>query len=397
MRLCITGDWHLDINNRFEDSVDTLKRLVKKVVEEKPDYFLFLGDAYHTWRCLPVEQYYFHMALLDITNAGIQTIVLVGNHDVAESEVYESKHCFTELKTLKPSRIQVIDAPTTIKLSDKVSGIFIPHIMKSNIKESYPDTFNEILDGQMEIVGKNKDKIILFSHVYLAEAKIGTADMIVSGNRQVSVKDIEKRGIVLGFFSDIHKSQKIGQGSFYPGSITRVDFGEASDPKGFITYDSFTDSVGFIDLHSRVMDEVTIDLVDPGFVRADGKNIKEGSIDSPVEKPLEYIYDALSVKDQLGYQFKDSIVKVKLICTKEQKALLEGADEKIATFLIDTIGIHSLKSISYEITDSVSVRNAAVNESLKPAEALDKWIEMQSYKEDTGTQVRIAGEKIIKG
>jgi len=400
MRLCITGDWHIDVNNRLDDMADTLKRLVKKVIDERPDHFIFLGDAYRTWRPLPVEMYYFHMAILDILNANIPVIILVGNHDTPESEQYEGKHCFTELQSLAKGKVKVIDKPELLnfgraKEKHMLWALFIPYIPKADITESYPQTFNDILKNKLAGIDQKVDEVILFSHVYLAEAKIGSADMVISGTRQVSVSDIKKQGIKLGFFSDIHKSQKIESAYYYPGSIERVDFGEAGDIKGLISYDSSDGCVSFINLDSRVMDEVIIDLVEPGFVRADGKNIKEANF--PVEKPLEYIYDALSMKSRLGYQFKDSIVKVKIIATKEQKAMLEGADEKIATFLIDTIGIHSLKSISYEITDSVSVRNAAVNESLKPAEALDKWIDMQDYKEDTGTQVRIAGEKIIKG
>jgi len=399
MKAVISADWHIDKNNRFEDMEVTLKELTQHVIGIKPKYFIFLGDAFKNWRPIPMELALFRHHIQKIAEAGIKVLILVGNHDYPESEDYRGYHCFSEFYDWSKyqKNIEVIDNPNVMKLSDKASGIFIPHIPKNKIEKSYEDSFEGILSNLLAEMNKDdagKPKRMLFSHVYLQEAKVGAGDININTANGVSVGTIKKHGIDTAFLGDIHKSQRIEPGYFYPGSIERVDFGEKDDIKGFIVYDDETDGVEFIHLNSRSMVDMVINLVDHGFYKTGKEADKQPAIPIKIDDVEDYIEATLTQKKKA---LKNAIVKIKMVCTKEQKAVLDNIEEKTVKALLDTYNVHRLKSIGYEIVDAISVRNAEVNESLTPVLALHKYVGMKDYSDDAKKYILMAGEKIIKG
>lgn len=410
MKICITADWHINKDNRLEDIERTIAELVQKVIAIKPDYFIFLGDGYRNWRPTPLEMDIFHQAILEIAAKYIHVIIVVGNHDYPESAEYRGVHCFTELTTLVSNhpeyKIQVIDKPFLFgDFSPGMDAIFIPYLPKAMVNGTYEETFVTVLNQQVK--QKSDKKIVLFSHVFLKEAKIGAGDMEVIAGNQVSAEVLREAGIQVAFLGDIHKAQCITPQYFYPGSIERIDFGERDDTKGFIVYKPNPsnlavghngDEIEFVELNARKLEQVVIDLVNPGLIKVG--IIKEGmeNVDEmkpiPTQNPYGYIIEYL---DNNKEQLKDAVVKIKIICTKEQKSKIDIYENKIVSILLDKIGIHSLKSISYDLVDSVSVRNADVNESLDPLKAFRIWVGMQDYKGDMVQHIILAGDNILKG
>ncbi len=409
MKICITADWHINKDNRLEDTERTINELVQKVISVHPDWFVFLGDAYKNWRPTPLEMNIFHRAICDIASQKIEVFIVVGNHDYPENAEYKGKHCYTEISTLTKNHpdyiIRVVDEPS-VMVGSNPQAIFIPYLPKSTLTGTYNETFSEVLKQQVSQL-KSK-KVLLFSHLFLNEAKIGAGDIEIISTNQVSADMLRECGIQMAFFGDIHKAQKIDPFYFYPGSIERIDFGERDDTKGFIVYKSTDklnlrtdfngDEIEFVELHARKLEQVVIDLVNPGLIKVG--LIKEGleNVDEaksgPVQDPYGYIIEYL---DNNKEQLKDAVVKIKIICTKEQKLKIDDKENKIVSYLLDVININSLKSFSYELTDSVAVRNTNINESLDPVKALHLWIGMQTYKEDMAQYITLAGENILKG
>ena len=397
MKIVVSADWHIDANRRWDDTKNTLKRLVDETIKQKPDYFVFVGDGFKSWHPIPLEMELFRQTIFAIANAKIGVFIVVGNHDTPESGQYEGSHCFIEfedwVEQMNLKNIKVIDGPHIQEFGEFV-GYFVPHIPKAAVeKSSFADVYAKILTDFREHKGNKKG--IVFSHVYIAEAKLGAGDMVIcGGSRQVPAQWFKEFNLV--FCGDVHKAQKIEPNIYYPGSTERIDFGEAGDIKGMIAYDSKDDGVDFINLNTRNMEEIVMDLVNPGFVksttRGDTRTTERTEVE--IDNCLMYIAKALEAKRE---QLRDAIVKVRVICTKEQKAQIGDCDEKLNDLLLNELKVHSVKSISYEITDKVSVRNSEINESLGPVAALNKFLGMQEYKPDTAQQIRIAGEKIIKG
>lgn len=398
MKICISGDFHIDANNRIDDFISTANNMLEEIRKIGPDVFVFVGDAYKTYKPSPLEMNVFHNIILRISQEVGKVFIVVGNHDYPESELHQGKHCFTELKTLiSESNIKVIDEPCSFDMSDKNSHhlfIMIPHLPKASLKEkSYDEVYKKLLPDLMS--GYNTDwKKILFSHAYIQEARLGKNDMVVSdNNRSLSVHSLTDSGIDYGFFGDIHKSQRLSErpGIYYTGSLERVDFGEQEDIKGFIELNTEVGSVSFINVHARNMVEVTLDLMKPGFIRVmedEPAPINMADIES-------YVIKSLTEKED---NLLDAIVKIRFICNKQQKSKLDDMEEKIIKFLTDDCKIYSLKSISYELNDNVVVRNKDINEMLDPVQALIKWSGTQNYSnENWKKMILFEGEKIIKG
>jgi DNA repair exonuclease SbcCD nuclease subunit len=405
MKTIISGDWHLNLANRWYDFTSTVTQLVKKVIEIRPKYFVFCGDGFLNCHPLPIEMALFRRAILEISESGIVVILVIGNHDVAESETFQGRHALFEFKDWGihnegRDNIILIDTPETmIDFSDKLSAIIIPHLPKASIEVSYAETYKKVLSEMVVMVPKGK-KIALFTHAYIAEAVLGANDLTVNTKNAVPKSVIEDAGVHIAFVSDIHRAQKIGEKIYLPGSIERVDFGEAGDIKGMICYDDVSGEVEFIELDSRKLEQVIIDLVNPGFIKmaVNDEGVPDGPKAEPVLDPYEYIMGMLA-EFKMIERLKDAIVKIRVVCTKEQKFKMDICEEKIKAYLLDSIKINALKSFTYEIVDNVSVRCAEVNESLSPANALLKWVEMgkeNAYKEETKQRIILEGNRIIK-
>ena len=278
MKICISADWHINKDLRLEDMERTLTELVQKVIAVQPGYFIFLGDAYRNWRPTPLEMDIFHKAIKDIASHDIQVLIVVGNNDYPESAEYRGVHCFTELTTLVSNhpeyKIQVIDKPLLLEnYGLDISALFIPYLPKSMIIGNYEEIYADVLTRLIQQA--TVKKMVLFSHVFLKEAKIGAGDMEVVASNQVSAEILRAAGINVAFLGDIHKAQCITPQFFYPGSIERIDFGEREDTKGFIIYepaniagkDNNGDEIEFVELNARKLEQIVIDLVNPGFVK----------------------------------------------------------------------------------------------------------------------------------
>ena len=69
------------LNVRFEDFVAALTKVVDYAIEQKCDIFLFSGDAYRNASPEPIYQKMFAGQLKRLSDAGIKSILVVGNHD----------------------------------------------------------------------------------------------------------------------------------------------------------------------------------------------------------------------------------------------------------------------------------------------------------------------------
>lgn len=391
MKIAMSADWHINSQNRIDDFIKTSDCLIKELKKIKPDMFVFIGDSYRNWHPLPLEMNVFHKTIYRIAEICKSVKIVVGNHDWPESDEQNGKHCFTEIQTLVGpcDNISVYDNPHIIEINDdkdiKKLLIFIPHIPKSKlINNSYSNAYAKILLELLSDYDNSWIKI-LFSHAYIQGAKVGSGDMVVQGdNKTLSLSILTNSNINYGFFGDIHKQQQLSikPAIYYTGSLERVDFGERLDKKGFLLLDTSLEidkQVKFIEIPTRQLQEVIIDLTKP----SDFNNI------------YNYIIKLLLP------ELQQSIVKLKIICTKQQKVELDNIEKDIIKYLFKIININSLKSISYEIVDTVVVRNSEINEMLDPQSAFRKWLEIQPYTPNVDNtmveSVLNEGINIIKG
>jgi exonuclease SbcD len=265
MKLLHFADAHIDMANygrhdpetglplRVLDFLKSLDVIIEAAVTEKVDLVIFAGDAYRDRSPAPTFQREWGKRIIRLSKAGIRTLLLVGNHDL--SPALGRATSIQEFETLDIPHVTVLDKPQFLTAEDigmPVQVIAIPWVSRSGLMAATdvnPDeVFTNIEERLTGLVNAWLDKadpdlpVILTAHASVQGAKLGSertimlgADLVLPGSL---VRDPRLDYVALGH---IHKPQDLNENAqppvIYPGSIERVDFGEAEDDKFFIIAD----------------------------------------------------------------------------------------------------------------------------------------------------------------
>jgi exonuclease SbcD len=261
------ADAHIDMANfgrhdpetglpvRVMDFLKSLDEIVDAAIKEKVDMVIFAGDAYKDRNPAPTYQREWGRRIMRLSKAGIPTLLLVGNHDLSPS--LGRAHALEEYATLEVPHIHVLDEPSYLgpeQLENlPLQVIALPWLTRSgmmaklSISATEPSKIYEELEERLtELVNHYLDDevdaelpTILVAHASVQGASYGGERTVMLGNDLVLsgslVKDKRLDYVALGH---IHKKQNLNEGQqppvIYPGSIERVDFGEARDDKFFV-------------------------------------------------------------------------------------------------------------------------------------------------------------------
>ena len=260
------ADAHIDIANqgrrdpqsglpvRVLDFLKSLDKIVDTAIEEKVDLVIFAGDAYKDRSPAPTFQREWGKRMIRLSLAGIPTILLVGNHD--RSPALGRANALQEFDTLQVPHIWTISQPTLLKPGDleglPVQVMAIPWVSRSGLMNSLgmsasqTDLAYQEIESRLEMLvntwlGQINPAlpVVLTAHASIEGAKYGSersvmlgADVTLAGRL---VRNPQIDYVALGH---IHKAQNLNENGhppvIYPGSIERVDFGEARDEKFFV-------------------------------------------------------------------------------------------------------------------------------------------------------------------
>jgi exonuclease SbcD len=269
MKLLHFADAHIDMANygrhdpetglplRVLDFLKSLDTIVDAAINEKVDMVIFAGDAYKDRSPAPTFQREWGKRIMRLSQAKIPTLLLVGNHDISPS--VGRAHAIQEFDTLQVPYVRVLQKPEFLTPQElwglPVQVIAMPWVSRSslmaNLDLSGADTsevfsnIEERISGLVEEWIGEADKtlpLILTAHASVEGAKFGAERMVMLGSDLVLptalVKDDRLDYVAMGH---IHKPQDVNEGGYppviYPGSIERVDFGEAADDRYFILAD----------------------------------------------------------------------------------------------------------------------------------------------------------------
>jgi len=241
IKLLHFADAHIDMANygkhdpqsglpmRVIDFLKSLDDIVDTAIQEKVDLVIFAGDAYKDRS--------------------------PGNHDISPST--GRAHAIQEFETLEVPHVRVLDKPQFLTPEDlenlPVQVLALPWISRSgfmasqelsgadleDVYQTLGKRLGELIDEWLEEADPELP-IILTAHASVEGAEYGNERMVMLGRDIVLppslVKDERFDYVALGH---IHKAQNLNEGGhppvIYPGSIERVDFGEAKDKKYFVT------------------------------------------------------------------------------------------------------------------------------------------------------------------
>ncbi len=353
MRILHFADAHIDMANygrhdpetglplRVLDFLKSLDTIVDAAINEKVDMVIFAGDAYKDRSPAPTFQREWGRRIIRLSRAKIPTLLLVGNHDL--SPAIGRAHAIQEFDTLQVPYVRVLQTPELLKPNDlwglPIQVIALPWISRSGLMASLDMSaadssevfaniefrISELIEGWLEEVDPSLP-LIFTAHASVQGATFGSERMVMLGSDLVLPGSLVKNPrfdyVALGH---IHKPQDLNEGGqppvIYPGSIERVDFGEAADDRYFIVADvmrgktkvewrklegarRFIDRRIVLTSSESVMENLKDALPKP-------KEIEDAIIRLTVEYPREYdsLIDELALRKYTENAFEFHMVK----------------------------------------------------------------------------------------
>jgi DNA repair protein SbcD/Mre11 len=403
MKILHFADAHIDMANygrhdpqtglplRVLDFLKALDTIVDAAVSEQVDMVIFAGDAYKDRSPAPTFQREWGKRIIRLSRAKIPTLLLVGNHDL--SPAIGRAHAIQEFDTLQVPFVRVLQKPEFLSPNDlwdlPVQVIAMPWVSRSGLMASVDasavdvrELFARIEDRISSLVedwmsdADPRLPLILTAHASVEGAMFGAERMVMLGSDLVLptalVKDRRLDYVAMGH---IHKPQDLNEGShppvIYPGSIERIDFGEARDDKFFIIADV---ARGATQVQWRKIDGTRL------FIE------RRTSLDS-AENVTEHLLRILPTPDKMT----DAIVKLTIEYPREMDVLID--ETALRKYTECCFEFHLVKRPKHDAR--VRIPEGQTVSSLSPLELLTQYFEASKIHESEELQ-QLARE-IISG
>ena len=367
MKLLHTADIHLGfkthgrrdpdtgLNTRVLDVQESLDAVVQRALDADVDAFLFCGDAYHTADPTPTQQKIFVQGLRPLAEADIPIVLIVGNHDhpvtfgrassldifdhvIGEVYCYRKPAPSVQIIDTKSGPLQLIPLPWPIRsqiLTKDEYRTLSPDELRQFIEEHYVTYVqrraNEILEGESGVTPDGTEQslspdvpTVLAGHVTVQGAALAGSEhtTTIASEPTFTVGQLAVRPIDYVALGHVHRPQDRNEDHHppvvYSGSIERVTFNEADEPKGFqlVDIDPSRDPVThttFVETPARPFVAVQVDVRDA---------------DEPTERILEAIEDR---------DVTDAIVRIRYRVAEEQVAQVDQARIREALAPAETV------------------------------------------------------------
>jgi DNA repair exonuclease SbcCD nuclease subunit len=217
MKILRVGDPHIRPNNILE--ANQLMEFICNIVKSaKVDRLEILGDLFHTHAVVRLEVLEFWDKWLQRFSDIVETVVLVGNHDMG-GDYHSHSHALTVFKRIKNEKLKIIDEPTTI-------GVFgyLPYVHDGAI----------FLEYARRLASQNAK--VLVCHATFSGSQFDNGFYAPEG---INPDDVPFDKIISGH---IHKEQILAGGKVdYPGTAKWDTASDANERKGVWLYEHDVD------------------------------------------------------------------------------------------------------------------------------------------------------------
>ncbi len=408
MRILHFSDLHIGVENygrtdpntglstRLGDFLDALDELVEFALADGVDVVVLAGDAYKGRDPTQTHQREFARRLLRLSDGGIATFLLPGNHDLPAAtgrahavEIFSTLqvpnvHVGASLQTyVVPTRagpLQVLAVPWPSRgamlAREELRGLSIEEIRAETERR-----MTMAIAGRAEGIDPDVPAI-LAGHVTVNGATVGSERSMMLGNDHVlNVSAVQRPELEYVALGHIHKHQVLrpaGEGGpavAYSGSLQRVDFSEESDDKGFCVVD--------IDPRTpqgqRLKDFRFQNIAARPFVTVDA------TVPEVEQNPAAFVTRAIS-----RHRVDGAIVRLRVKLTSEQSAKLRDADLRPSLS-----SAHYVASISREVTDAERRRISVEPSDLQPLTALRMYLESRGFSAERRDHLLERAEELL--
>jgi len=388
MKLLHFADAHIDMTNygkhdpesglpfRVQDFLKSLDTIVDAAISENVELVIFAGDAYKDRSPAPTFQREWGRRIMRLSQAKIPTLLLIGNHDISPS--IGRAHALQEFITLQVPFVKVLDKPCLLKSDDlwglPIQVIAMPWITRSGLMAATGEVdateafsriesnIGDLIEGWLEEADSSLP-IILTSHASIEGAKFGGERLVMLGNDLVLsgslVKNKKFSYVAMGH---IHKPQDVNEGYqppvIYPGSIERVDFGEAKEDRFFVIADIEKGK------------DTQVDWVQLKGVR---KFIDRRTVLRSDENVTDALKDALPSPKEMS----EAIVRLSVEYPREWDTLID--ETALRKYTEDTFEFHLVKHPQSEAR--VRIAEGQVVSSLSPLDLLTQYFDASKAKD----------------
>ena len=403
LRVLHFADAHIDIANygrhdaesglpvRVTDFLQALDQIVDRAIEEDVDLVLFAGDAYKDRNPQPTFQREWGRRMMRLSAAGIPTLLLVGNHDNAPAS--GRAHTMQEYSTLNVPHLYVSERIELLgpeQLGAPAQVITIPWVAPNRLltrSESSGLTPDELLlqiedrvtEGVATLMAQaSRDlPLILLAHASVQGAKYGSERAVMLGQELVLSRSLaaDKRWdyVALGH---IHRHQSLNEDRhppiIYPGSIERIDFGEAREQKGF------------------VLAEIGVGHSDWQFVPLKTRQFIDLDIETPdADSFMSDIMAALPPREAV----RDAICRVRLSYPRDWETLLDEA--AITDYFADALSIQVQKH--RQVSRRARLGDNAAVETMRPEELLATYWRSIGLEEEEAQALQELAKEVLGG
>ncbi|NUN66563.1 exonuclease subunit SbcD [Pseudanabaena biceps] len=250
------------LNTRLEDFVAALTICIDRAVNEPADLVLFGGDAFPDATPPPLVQQAFAKQFRRLADAGIPTVLLVGNHDQHSQGVGGASLAI--YRSLAVPNFTVGDAIATHRISTTAGDIQIitlPWITRSTlltkaetegfsmmeVSQFLIDRLQVVIEGEIRKLDPQLPTILL-AHVMVDTATYGAERFLAAGKGfTIPLSMLTREAFDYVALGHVHRHQILATQPLvvYPGSIERVDFGEENEAKGYCWLEVERENVKF--------------------------------------------------------------------------------------------------------------------------------------------------------
>lgn len=378
MKIVIIGDIHLGagysfgrpdpetgINSRLIDYEKTLSNIITYTINKKIELCIMLGDIFETRNPTPQQIVVFYKQLKRLSDAGVTTYVISGNHDYIKTRKITSS--LDPLKEICIPKLSVFTDIELVQFTDSHNETLNVLLMPYRNRQSYDKQSNEeaVIEMTKEIhSAKAKaaagSPILLCGHMMM-EGTI-PADAGEYGINELILSFEIFEGIDVVVNGHIHRPSILKEDPLfiYSGSMECKDFSEKEHPKCFLVYDtkqSGQSAVVFKGIQTRKFLDFDIDY----------------SINLP-ENPMNEIMAKLE-----NTAVADAVVKFSVKVPETKVSLIDIAAIRAKFHALD---VNCISDISVSPVISKQLRNQKVNDAPDDMSAFKHYVSSQTNVDD---------------
>ena len=281
MKILHTGDLHFDNPPQLlAEIIKCSNHLIDVAIGEQPDLIAVAGDTFHDSVELGSPASLAAMKFIQQC-ADIAPVVVIRGTTTHDAE--GSVNALAKLKgknsifvTDRPEQVYLLDSGqfvTNLATYDKPVALLslLPSVTKANVvngngngnqssqgsNEQTADLLRDILRAWGEVNHSARNfgiPAIMVGHFTVTGSVLPTGHRMIGKELELTVGDLRLAAANLVCLGHIHKSQSWREIS-YCGSITRLDYGDAGDHKGFYIHELSEQELTsrFIETPARVM------------------------------------------------------------------------------------------------------------------------------------------------